>query len=230
MNELNRKPTRMAILAMLKKNKQMTAAQVGALLGITPMGARQHLTAMEQQGLLQSEFVKQKQGRPALYFSLSAQSDEFFPQQYHTLVMDILREMESQQGRSKINQLIQSRRDTLCEAYKQYISQAGNLPEQLQTLTELRERDGYMAEMKEGDDEYLLIEHNCPISNAAHEFPEFCHHELQMFRELLGVPVERTQHMMEGAQSCVYKILLKAKQEEESSKDPQPEPTGNQDS
>ena len=80
------------------------------------------------------------------------------------------------------------------------------MKEKVEILTKLRDEGGYMAEMKESDDELLLKEHNCPIHNVAKEFPEVCHLELKLFQELLGDSVERLEHQMNGKNACVYKI------------------------
>lgn len=200
------RPTRMTILCLLKKNGKMTAKQIGDLLGVTAMGARQHLTAMEKEGILASEFVRQKAGRPALYFRLAQPSEKFFPQQYNDLIVSLLQTMEEMDGRDKIGQLLEIRRQKLKEQYE------GNMngdaaPERIKTLADLRDNDGYMADLSEDAEQYELVEHNCPIAQVAREFPEVCHHELELFKELIGLPVERVHHMMDGGHACVYKII-----------------------
>ncbi len=203
---MTQRPTRMTILCLLKKNGKMTAKQIGDLLGVTAMGARQHLTAMEKEGVLESEFVRQKAGRPALYFSLAQESEKFFPQQYNDLIVSLLQTMEEMDGRDKIGQLLEIRRQKLKEQYEGRMN-GDATPDRIQTLKDLRDTDGYMADLKEGEEEFELVEHNCPISQVAREFPEVCHHELELFKELIGLPVERVHHMMDGGHACVYKII-----------------------
>lgn len=212
MNSKNEKPTRMAILSMLKKNGAMTSKQVGKELGVTPMGARQHLTAMEEEGVLSSEFKKQKAGRPSLYFSLTDKADRYFPQMYSELAFDLLRDMVSEGGRQTVNSVIERRRKTIEETYKTKINGAQGLDERIHKLVELRDHDGYMADLKQENGDYLLVEHNCPIAKIAKEFPEICHHEMKLFKDLLGVSLERQDHMMEGDHVCMYRILKSAQE------------------
>lgn len=202
----SQRPTRMTILCLLKKNGKMTAKQIGELLGVTAMGARQHLTAMEKEGILESEFIRQKAGRPALYFHLAQQSEKFFPQQYNDLIVSLLKTMEEMDGRDKIGQLLEIRRQKLKEQYE------GNMngdatPDRIKTLADLRDGDGYMADLSENPEQFELVEHNCPIAQVAREFPEVCQQELELFKELIGLPVERVHHMMDGGHACVYKII-----------------------
>ncbi|MBN2326634.1 MAG: transcriptional regulator [Candidatus Omnitrophica bacterium] len=206
----NEKPTRLHILCLLKKNGRMTSKQVGDIIGVTSMGARQHLTAMERDGLVASEFVRQKAGRPALYFKLTEKADHYFPQRYGPLAMDILKGVEELKGRDTVEKVLQRRRENLRQNYFAALNNndmnKADLKEKVKKLAEMRDDDGYMTEMEEDEDALLLREHNCPIHAVAKEYHEVCQHELDLFEEILGAPVERVEHMVKGERSCVYKI------------------------
>ena len=73
-------------------------------------------------------------------------------------------------------------------------------------MAEIRDLEGYMAELEENEAAFVLTEHNCPIHSIAKEYNELCQHELQIFKDVLNVPVERIQHMVKGENACVYKI------------------------
>jgi len=199
------RPARMEIMGLLKKNGRMTARQIGEALGITPMGARQHLTAMEKDGLVSSEFVRQKAGRPALYFHLSSASEGYFPQSYVSLALNFLHNLEELDGRDKVEEVLQLRREKLLRDYQ---SKMNNDPteERLKVLTRLRDADGYMAEFQETDDAFIFTEYNCPIHCVAQEYPEVCRHELELIEEMLKHPVERVEHLIQGQKACIYKI------------------------
>lgn len=202
------RPTRMEILALLKKHGRMTSRHVGEELGVTPMGARQHLTAMEKDGLVTSEFIRQKAGRPALYFKLTQAADSYFPQNYAPLALNILKSLEELEGRDKVKEIFKHRQSKQAEKYAAIIS-GDSVKEKIEKLVRMRDEDGYMAELKETSDEFLLVEHNCPINCIAQEYPEVCTHELDLFKKLLDRHVERDDHQMSGKHSCVYKIRKK---------------------
>lgn len=212
----NDRPTRLHILSLLKKNGQMTSKQVGDIIGVTSMGARQHLTAMEKDGLVDSEFVRQKAGRPALYFKLTDKANSYFPQRYGPLAMDILKNMEDMEGRDTVEKILERRRDNLKQNYCSSISKNGttsaDLKERVQKLADLRDNDGYMTEMEEKEGEFLIIEHNCPIQIIAKEYNEVCQHELELFKDVLNAPVERVEHMVKGERSCVYRVQMKSQE------------------
>jgi predicted ArsR family transcriptional regulator len=54
----------------------------------------------------------------------------------------------------------------------------------------------------------VLVEHHCPICEAAGACPGLCRTELELFREALGddVTVERTQHLLGGDTRCAYRV------------------------
>ena len=66
-----------------------------------------------------------------------------------------------------------------------------------------------MAEVVEDDDGgLLLIEHHCPICDAAKACQAFCSTELELFQAVLGpdVSVKREQHLLSGSERCVYRV------------------------
>ncbi len=55
---------------------------------------------------------------------------------------------------------------------------------------------------------YLLVEHHCPICEAATACSGLCAAELDVFQAALGegARVERVQHLLSGDERCVYRV------------------------
>ena len=74
----------------------------------------------------------------------------------------------------------------------------------------MRTGEGYLAEVVDAPDGdgLLLIEHHCPICDAAKACTNLCSAELDLFRDVLGPDVEviRTQHLIQGDQRCAYRL------------------------
>jgi len=200
--------TRLQILNLLKKNGKMTARQVGEILGFTTMGARQHLIALEKDSYIASEFVRQKAGRPALFFKLSEKSNLFFPQSYSNFTVDLLRNLEELDGRDKIGKVLNHRREKLFQKYGVLLN-GDDLKKKVEVLVQLREEEGYMTELEEEEDYFIFKEHNCPIHCVAENYPEVCRNELELFRQLLNCPVERLEHLVQTEMACIYRIKKK---------------------
>jgi predicted ArsR family transcriptional regulator len=67
-----------------------------------------------------------------------------------------------------------------------------------------------MAEVVDADDGRgrLLIEHHCPVCDAARACQGLCRSELELFRSVLGPELEvtREQHLLSGDERCVYRV------------------------
>ena len=58
--------------------------------------------------------------------------------------------------------------------------------------------------------QFILVEHNCAISDVAESYPSICGHELEMFAAVLpDCHVERTQWINNGEHRCGYSIEKK---------------------
>jgi predicted ArsR family transcriptional regulator len=72
-----------------------------------------------------------------------------------------------------------------------------------------QDRLGYLAETVDTPDGELRIrQHNCAIHRVAASEPAVCRAELELFRELLGVEVERETHIASGDRCCTFRIGL----------------------
>jgi predicted ArsR family transcriptional regulator len=172
----------LALLSLLKKNGRMTSKQVGDLVGVTSMGARQHLTAMEKDGLDRLGIRPPESGTSRALFQVDEKAHSYFPQSYGPLALDLLRGMEDLEGRDKVELVLQRRREKLRQQYNSALNTNGmngsELKDKVAKLADLRDKDGYMTEMEEKGTELFLTEHNCPIHSIAREFGEVCQHDL----------------------------------------------------
>ncbi len=67
-----------ALLLHLKKQGEMTVAQLSTLLKITEMAVRRHLAHLQSKGLVESRLVKQERGRPNYLYRLGPQAPSLF--------------------------------------------------------------------------------------------------------------------------------------------------------
>ena len=197
--------TRMRILQLLKMRAGMTVSQLTDALHISQMGIRQHLAILEAEDLVKYHREKQKRGRPLHIYRLTDQANSLFPTTYANFAVGLMHEVAKFNGPGFINKVFQGRMDAQLQAYLQRL-QGRNLSERVKELTRIRDEEGYMASFDENDDDYVLIEHNCPIAMIAEEYPYVCEIELGLFRESLGTKVVREDHLMQGSHRCCYRI------------------------
>ncbi len=194
------------ILHLLKTQGEMVASRLSAQLKMTSMGARQHLEAMEKDGLITHRFVNEGKGRPKKKWFLTEKAQSKFPDTHANLLVSLLGHMQAQLGDAAYDNLIQVREAEMLGNYQAELDKYEQLEDKLNKLAELRSAEGYMAQVLLEDGQFLFVENHCPICAAAKQCQQFCRSELSIFRTVLDCEVERTDYILEGARRCAYRI------------------------
>ena len=201
--------TRRAITKILKTEGPIDSANLAERLGLTAMAVRQHLYALQREGLVSAEERPVPIGRPAKFWSLTRDADRLFPEAYAELSVALIDSVKDAFGDEGLERVLTSRCARQRLDYGKRIKPGDSLKKKLQELAKVRSEEGYMAEIKsEGEGSYLLIENHCPICAAANACQGFCATELDLFRSVLGpgVTVERAEHIISGDHRCVYRV------------------------
>src|SRR5919199_6900525 len=109
--------TREQILTLLRRQGDMTAAELSDALGIGAVGVRQHLALLDRDGLVRAYGVRRGVGRPSHLYALTPEAEALFPKRYDRLVMEALAFVEAQGGVEAIDQLFAMRRRQLTAQY-----------------------------------------------------------------------------------------------------------------
>ncbi len=201
--------TRRAITKLLKTEGPIDSAQLAQRLGLTAMAVRQHLYALQREGLVRSEERPVPIGRPAKFWQLTREADHLFPEAYAELSVALIDSVKDAFGQEGLERVLTSRCARQRVDYKKRIKSQDSLDRKLAELAKVRTEEGYMAEVRREDDgSFLLVENHCPICAAANACQGFCSTELDLFRSVLGpgVTVERAEHIIKGDNRCVYRV------------------------
>jgi predicted ArsR family transcriptional regulator len=204
--------TRNRLLNALKSSGPQTAADLAQDLNVTSVAVRQHLDGLLQDDLVAFEDLKGSVGRPKRVWDLTPVGHRQFPDNHSNLVLGLLNGLGDIFGAEGLEKLIAHREAQSRKIYSEAVGKAADLPAKLEVLAELRNREGYMADVAEEGKGYLLIENHCSICAAATACQGFCRSELNLFQDVLGpeVSVERTEHQLSGGRRCVYRIEQRA--------------------
>lgn len=206
---LGERKTRRAITKLLKTEGPTDSAKLADALGLTTMAVRQHLYALQSEGLVTAEERPVPIGRPAKFWRLTAEADRLFPEAYAELSVALIDSIKESFGDDGLDRVLASRCARQQTDYQKRIRPGDPLEKRLKALARVRTEEGYMAEVrKEDDGSFLLVENHCPICAAANACQGFCSTELDLFRSVLGpkVTVERVQHIIAGDLRCVYRV------------------------
>jgi predicted ArsR family transcriptional regulator len=200
------------VLEVMKGSEPKTAGQLGAALGMSPVGMRLHLNALARKGLVRFEERKGKVGRPLRVWSLTDAAGVSFPDAHATLAVDLIGAVKDLYGKKALRRLVVTREKDMRARYGKGLADAPTLARKVAALAKMRTEEGYMAEARKTSKGMLLVENHCPICAAATACQQFCRSELRIFREALGddVTVERVDHILAGARRCAYLVRERA--------------------
>ncbi|WMW81012.1 transcriptional regulator [Undibacterium cyanobacteriorum] len=197
------------ILFTLKTRGPLTAQALGEMLELSSMGARRHLEQWLELGLVEYYEQAEKQGRPNRYWQLSEAGHARFPDRHNELTLQLINSVRELFGEQGLNKLIANREQQSLALYQDKLSGYKSLRAKAKALAQLRNEEGYMAELSTHDEGgFLLIENHCPICAAATACQNFCRSELKVFQKALGdeVIVQRQEHLLSEGRRCVYWI------------------------
>ena len=200
----------MRILQLLKMRAGMTVGQLTDALPISQMGIRQHLAILESESLVEYYREKQKRGRPLHVYRLTDQANSLFPTTYANFAVGLMHEVAKFNGPRFHQQSVSRTHEIAVASLSTATSREKICPNASKNSRGYEmKKDTWHCAMNE--DDYVLIEHNCPISVIAEEYPYVCEIELGLFRQSLGTKVVREEHLMRGSHRCCYRIA-KAKE------------------
>lgn len=202
--------TKRTIVDRLKRADSLTAGDLASELNITEAAVRQHLEGLETRGLVVAEAgVAAGRGRPPTRWRLTDLATDLFPDRHSDLSVNLISAIRSALGEEGLDAVIDARTAAQRVDYSSRVDTEAPVRERVRELARVRSSEGYMAEaVDEPEGATLLVEHHCPICEAASECQGLCRSELDLFRSVLGddVTVERTQHLLRGDARCVYRI------------------------
>jgi DeoR family transcriptional regulator, suf operon transcriptional repressor len=205
---------RRGVLYAIRRLGDATADDLAGELDITVSGARQHLTALADQGLVASveapvvdETGRRSRGRPSLAYHVTELADALFPKAYAALTNELLGYLEEESTES-VDRMFARRRDHRIAAAQHRLTGKKSLTARVAELADILDEDGYMATAEPIDGgAYRIVEHNCAIASVARRYGQACSSEIDFIRAVLpGTTVERVTHMVAGDRHCGYEV------------------------
>ncbi len=197
--------TQSRILDLLKRGGPQASRTLAATLGMTAVGVRQHLVALQRDGLVERDSARGGRGRPQHTYALTEHANRTrFPHGYTELACDLLDELHAEGGPDAVDRVLVARMETRV-AQDAHRVEGKTAAARLVAVAALQDAAGYMAhaEVERGE----LVQQHCCILDAARRFPMLCALEQEWIERLLGRRVERTAHQMAGDHGCRYRIL-----------------------
>lgn len=191
---------------LLKKAEHMTVSELSREMAITPMAVRQHLMSLERKGLVRYDSKKYGIGRPMFLYKLTEKANNIFPNSYGNFLLEVLQTVEEMDGRDKVDLIFKTRKEKQLEKKQRLLSGIQDFAKKIIFFTELLEKDGFLVELEETNGQFNLKQFNCLLSDVTAEFPEACQYELELYQDIFGAHVVRSECQREGAAYCNYVV------------------------
>ena len=192
------------LVALKKAGRPLTAKELAAHFQLTANALRRHLKSLEDDELVAYRREVRGVGAPVFAYSLTEAGQALFPQGYAPVLTAVLEAVRETQGPEGVVAVLRRHWARLADDATGRLAELP-LAERAQLVAELRTSQGYMAEAEaSGPAEATIREHHCAIRDVAEQFPEICAAEQELLERLLGVPVERTGHILGGCSACEY--------------------------
>src|SRR5215469_7731256 len=129
---------RLAVLDLVKREGPVAAETLAEALGITAMAVRQHLAALEAEGLAASETRARPRGRPAKFWQATPKAEAHFPDSHSQLVIDLVTQMKKAFGEEGLDRIIKLRTAEQARTYRETTEKASSLKGRLDALARIR--------------------------------------------------------------------------------------------
>ena len=203
-------PTRERVARSILVNGPSTAAALAERLDLTPAAVRRHLDQLLEEGAVEPREPRSQahrgRGRPAKLFALTESGRDRFDQQYDDLALQALRFLAETGGENAVRAFADRRMSFIEERFADVVTDDPALSP-AEALAQVFTDEGYVAGVRQlplvGEQ---LCQQHCPVSHVAHEFPQLCEAETEVFARLLGRHVQRLATIAHGDGVCTTHV------------------------
>ncbi len=201
--------TREKILKTLLNKQRCTINELAKAAEINPVSVRHHVDKLEAIGWIASEELKHGVGRPRLVYFLTEKGMEQFPTRYLKLTVRLLQQLKESLPPQMVDEFFTRIADDLVNEYTQEL-ELENLPieKRLDIIKELLMLEGFNVNWEKTKNQYIIHEANCPYYHVGQSHPEICTVDSSLIANVLSVPVEKVQCILDGDSVCTYVINM----------------------
>ncbi|MBD5787702.1 helix-turn-helix domain-containing protein [Cellulosimicrobium terreum] len=202
--------TRERVLELVTSTGPVSAADLGATLGLTPAAVRRHLGLLEDDDLVAVHDAgphARTRGRPARRYVATTGGQGELTGTYADIATQALRYLRDAAGDDAVEQFARGR---LAEVEARYAPRVHgpDVESRARELAAALADDGYASSVRPvpGTLAVQLCQGHCPVQHVAQEFPQLCEAEAELFSRLIGSHVQRLSTLAGGAHACTTNI------------------------
>ena len=197
------------LLTLLLQNKEgLSVEDLSKGLGITDNAVRQHLTALERDGMVARGETQSTGGRPEHLYGLTTAGQELFPRHYSWFAELLINSLREEQGTDALRKRLEGMGKAVGRQVAARLAGVKDKGERIRALADVMRELGYQSgSIDSAKEKWPAIEAtNCVFHNLAKCYPEVCHFDLAMMSEVVGCDVVHDECMVRGGHVCRFKF------------------------
>ena len=196
------------LLTMLLQNKEgLTVEDLSKGLGITDNAVRQHLMALERDGMVARGETQSTGGRPEHLYRLTTSGQELFPRHYSWFAELLINSLREEQGTDALRERLEGMGKAVGRQVAGRIVGVKDKRERIRALSGIMRELGYQSGSIGQEEKWPTIEAtNCVFHTLAKCYPEVCYFDLAMMSEVVGCDVVHDECMVRGGYVCRFKF------------------------
>jgi len=199
------------LLKLLLKNKGgLTLEELSEYLKITRNAVRQHVAALENNGIVTEGVTRPSGGRPEQLYVLTDEGKEFFPRNYSWFAQLMVESIAQESGVAGLRERLGTMGKGVAQQLLSQNSVLKTREQKVEKLSEVMEELGYNTRSFAVNSDALTIEaDNCIFHNLAMKNPDICQFDLALLSTFTDSTVNHQECMAKGGNVCRFKFKAK---------------------
>lgn len=192
---------------LLKTKSGLTVDELSEGLKITRNAVRQHLAALEGDGLIALGSTRPSGGRPQQLYALTEKGKEVFPRHYSWFAQLVIEAIKREHGAEGMRERLASIGSSVAEQLRTQSPGLETREQKVEKLAAVMDQLGYNARSVAVTDKAPVIEaDNCVFHELAVKNPEICDFDLAMMGTFTDSKVDHQECMARGGNVCRFKF------------------------
>ena len=192
---------------LLKTKSGLTVDELSGALKITRNAVRQHLAALEGDGLVAPGTTRPSGGRPQQLYALTGKGKEVFPRHYSWFAQLVVESIRREHGAEAVAERLGSIGSEVGAQLRSQYPSLQTCEQKVGKLAEVMEQLGYDARDVAASDRAPVIEaDNCVFHELALKNPAICQFDLAMMGAFTDSAVDHQECMARGGNVCRFKF------------------------
>ncbi len=191
---------------LLRQKLGATIDELSQHLAITRNAVRQHLSALENEGMVKKSATRASGGRPEQLYALTEQGHECFPRRYAWFAQLLLTSVTQEGGDDQMDKRLREMGTQVGTQLRERHPALRSRADKVQALAGIMEELGYDARPA-GTATDAIEADNCVFHALAMGNPHVCQFDLALMQAFTGDQVDHQQCMASGDGVCRFKFV-----------------------